>query len=204
MSKMHSLPCDVVLIPNTELSAKAVSASQSLAQFDNLFTLDNTNYFAHSSLYMLELKTADIDKATALLQGIAEQLRPITGIATQYDQKERFIDAEYEVTPALSQLQMQVIDTLNDMRNGMRAKDKERMLSATGIALENFQKYGYKPVGELFRPHITLTRFNNEPANAENVLPDMATFNGTFDRLGLFEMGDNGTCVRKIAEWSLK
>jgi len=198
-----SISCDVVLLPNTELSAKALSASQSLAQFDSLFTIDNNDFYAHSSLYMLELKTADLDKAVTLLQTIAKQLQPISGVATRYDQKERFIDAEYEVTAELSQLQMQVINTLNDVRNGMRAKDKERMLSATGVALKNFQQYGYKPVGELFRPHITLTRFNDEPTNAQSVLPDVATFSGTFDRLALFEMGDNGTCVRKIAEWNL-
>jgi 2'-5' RNA ligase len=124
-------------------------------------------------------------------------------LATRYDQKERFIDVEYTVSPELNQLQMKVINALNDVRSNMRAKDKERMLSATGMALKNFQQYGYKPVGELFRPHITLTRFNGEPDNASSVLPDIATFNGTFDRLALFEMGDNGTCIRKIAEWGL-
>jgi hypothetical protein len=71
---LDSLSFDVVLLPDAELSAKALSTSQSLAQFDSLFTLDNINMYVHASLYMLELKTADLDKATVLLKRIAEQL----------------------------------------------------------------------------------------------------------------------------------
>jgi hypothetical protein len=200
----NSIPCDVVLLPDYALSAKAVGASQSLDKFDSLFTLDNANFYAHASLYMLELKAEDLGRAANLIASIAKSVQTFSAIATRYDQKERFADAEYAVTPELSELQVKIIEALNGVRNGMRAKDRERMLSATGLALENYQQYGYKPIGDLFRPHMTLTRFSNEPVgDVEAVLPEVREFNGTFNRIGLFEMGDNGTCIREIGSWKL-
>ncbi len=86
----------------------------------------------------------------------------------------------------------------------MRGKDVERMKTATGLTLENYQNFGYKYVGDLFRPHITLTRFGSEQQTAVELLPDISTFNGVFDRIGLFEMGDNGTCIREIESWELR
>lgn len=110
---------------------------------------------------------------------------------------------EYARNEQTDSLQQQVITTLNPMRDSMREKDKTRMLEASGLALENFQNYGYKYVGELFRPHITFTRFSEIQPEAESLLPELTTFDGLFTKLGLFEMGDNGTCVRKIVEFDL-
>ncbi len=58
------------------------------------------------------------------------------------------------------------------------------MHSATGLALANFQNYGYKYVGELFRPHITLTRFKEEQPQAEKLLPNLSVFSGEFSKIG--------------------
>jgi len=200
----NSIPCDVVLLPSEALSSVALEASTQLAKLDNLFQLDNVNFYAHVSLYMLELKQADIEKVKDLLAAIAKSVQAQQLTANKYDQKELFIDAEYTRTATLDDLQSNVINALNSVRNGMRGKDVERMKTATGLALENYQNYGYKYVGELFRPHITLTRFGSEQQAAEEMLPDITTFNGTFDRIGLFAMGDNGTCIREIESWELQ
>jgi 2'-5' RNA ligase len=85
----------------------------------------------------------------------------------------------------------------------MREKDVAKMQDATGVMLENFKKYGYPAAGTLFRPHITLTRLKDHKPEITELLSDVRTFDGTFDRVGLFEMGDNGTCIRKIAEYGL-
>jgi hypothetical protein len=50
---------------------------------------------------------------------------------------------------------------------------------------------------------MTFTRFTNGKAIDVSNLPKPDEFSGSFIKLGLFEMGDNGTCVRKIAEFAL-
>lgn len=200
---MSSLPCDVVILPNNELAEKAMAASQRLAPLGSLFTLEIGKYFPHASLFMLQLKEDDIEIVKSLLAEIASKTDKLNLKASNFDQAHAFIDVEYARNEQIDALHQQVIAALNTVRDGMREKDKARMLGATDLALENFQNYGYKNVGELFRPHITFTRFNEEQPTAESLLPKISIFDGSFTKLGLFEMGNNGTCVRKIAEFDL-
>ncbi len=199
----NSLPYDVVLLPNESLSRSALKASATLSSLESLFTLDNINFYAHASLYMLQLESDVLELVTDKLAAIARAASPISMQATNYVQSDLFIDVGYAQKDTFEKLKMDVISALNPIRSDMRAKDKERMKTATGVALENYRKYGYKYVGELSRPHITFTRFDSDRPTAINLLPDVTTFSGVFDRLGLFEMGDNGTCIRKITEWKL-
>lgn len=198
-----SLDCDVVLLPEADLASKAIRASKSLQQLGGLFTLDNTTCFPHLSLYMLRLKQADIEIVQTKLKAIAGSSHIQQLVAKQYYQAMGFVDVEYGRNESLDHLQQKIVSALNPVRNGMRAKDEERMLEAEGLALQNFQMYGYKYVGELFRSHMSLTRLSNEQSSVKEMLPELAEFNGMFTKLGLFEMGDNGTCVRSIFELPL-
>lgn len=115
-----------------------------------------------------------------------------------------YVDPEYKVTNELQSLQENILDGINPLRAGMREKDIAKMQDATGTKLANLQKYGYPSIGKLFRPHMTLTRLKDHMPEVLDILPAINTFDGIFDRIGLFEMGDNGTCIRKILEISLK
>lgn len=198
------MPCDVVILPSNELAEKAIAASSLFAPYGSLFTLEVGKYFPHASLYMLQLKPTDIDQVQELLSGIVREFRSLELKAERFYQAQCYVDVEYEKSGQLVQLQQKVVAALNPIRDGMREKDKARMAEATGLALDNFEQYGYKYVGELFRPHITFTRLSEEITDFETVLPNFSSFNGTFTKIGLFEMGDNGTCIRKIAEFDLK
>jgi hypothetical protein len=204
---MKSIPCDIVLIPDEILTNKALSASKLLSDHDPFFTLEIGKFYPHMSLYMFQLEESDITKVEEILTNIASQTRIMNGKSTRYYLGEGhgvgYIDPEYEASDVLRTLQQLVIEAVNPIRAGMRESDKAKMQDATGVKLENLQKYGYPAVGELFRPHITLTRLKEHKPEVLQLLPGIATFNGTFDRIGLFEMGDNGTCIRKIAEYNL-
>lgn len=202
-SDMDSIPCDIVLLPSDELAEKLIQVSGTLGTQSPLFTLDGVSFYPHASLYMTQLKRDDLDKVKELLSGIASNVATLNLTASKYDQAMGFFDAEYERTKQLDELQKVVIDAINPIRDGMREKDKARMLEATGLARENFEKYGYAPVGELFRPHATITRFANEGTTDTSLLPNPAYLSGQFTHLGLFEMGDNGTCIKEIARYTL-
>jgi hypothetical protein len=200
---MNSLPYDIVLLPCEALAQKAIALSRRLKQYETLFTLEDGTYYPHASFYMVQLKTGDVDSVKKLLADIAAQSSPFDLVADRYDQALGFIDAEYRRTDVLDQLQTAVINAINPIRDGMREKDKVRMLEAEGLTLENYKQYGYRYVGKLFRPHLSITRFTDERSIDITDLPRPSELSGMFDRLGLFEMGDNGTCVRKIAEFTL-
>lgn len=201
---MNSLPCDIVLLPSKKLAQQATATSQTLEQHGTLFTLEEGKYYPHVSLYMTQLKVADLAIITTLLAQIASQTTVFNLTATRYDQAHGFIDAEYQRNQKIDALQQAVITAINPLRDGMREKDKARMLEATGLALENFRRYGYKYVGDFFRPHMSLTKFSNQLSFDTTQLPPVSYFSGTFDSLGLFEMGNHGTCIRKLMEFTLR
>jgi hypothetical protein len=202
---MTSLPIDIVLLPSDDLAQKAVATSKSLQTHGALFELNlATGPFPHASLYMTQLKVEDLDKTKEILAGIASKTSAFSLNATRYFQAECYIDPDYERTDDLANLQMMVVNTINPFRDGMREKDKARLPETTGLVRENLEKYGYRGVGELFRPHMTLARFANNKEIDTSILPDVSEFSGQFVKLGLFEMGDNGTCIRKIAEFELR
>ena len=204
---MNSISCDIVLLPDEALAGKAVTASQILSRFDPLFTLEIGAFYPHMSLYMFQLRTDDISKVARELHTIARSQTVITGIASNYclgtGYALGYIDSELEVTEELLNLQKNVIEAVDPIRDGMRQSDITRLSTAKGAALYNLQKYGYPAVGKLFRPHITLSRLKSHVPEVTSFLPPIGSFTGNFDRIGLCEMGENGTCVRMIDEFSL-
>lgn len=205
---MSSLPCDIVLLPSSELANRVIDASRLTKQYESFFTLEDGKYYPHMSLYMFQLNEADIPKVEEVLTRIAKNTQTVSAEATTYSLGTGFgvgyVDPEYKVTEELSSLQNTVVEAVNPIRAGMRESDIKKMQDAEGIKLQNLQKYGYPAIGDLFRPHITLTRLKEHNPKVLELLPqDVTTFSGVFDRLGLFEMGENGTCIRKIAEFPL-
>lgn len=204
---MKTIPCDIVLLPDEPLATRAIAASQLLEPFGTLFTLKAGEYYPHASLYMCQVAVDDLPKIEQTLQQVAATVGIFELSAVRYSLGQGFavgyVDPEYIVTDELRSAQEAVIAAINPLRAGMRESDIAKMKDASGVKLENLQKYGFPSVGELFRPHMTLTRLKENQPEALDVLPDVATFSGTFNRLGLFEMGLNGTCVRSIAEFPL-
>jgi len=197
---VQSTPCDIVLLPPDELAKKTIALSKQLAeQYKALFQLDQKGPFPHASLYMVQLKVADLEKAQEILARIAASTPQLSLLATDYYQSQGYIDAEYVRTDLLGRLQMAIVESINPIRDGMRERDKARMLEATGKVRENLEMYGYRGIGELFRPHMTIARFAERTPIDISKLPEPTGFNGTFTKLGLFEMGNNGTCIREIA-----
>lgn len=198
---MNNLSCDVVLFPNPLLAELAVISSKKLSELDSLFQLEDGKCYPHVSIYMLQLKTDDLERVGKLLEVIAHSFSSLQLTTQRYDQQEGYIDADYKKIEELSGLQTEVIQALNPIRDGMRPKDQARMHKAKGLEYDNYKKYGWKSVGDLFRPHMTISRLSTDNSKAMDMLGDYSKFDGTFNSIGLVEMGDNGTAVRKIFEF---
>ncbi|MBU6427293.1 DUF3977 family protein [Patescibacteria group bacterium] len=200
---LNSKAYDVVLVPETKITNEAIKISHDLEKFGTYFTLDNKTYFPHVSIYMLQIKDSDLDKVFGLLNEVAKGTRTITGTPRLFGTHNNYIDVEYEKTEEMRKLQMNVVNLLNPLRDGLRDRDKERLLTATGVEKETILKYGYRSVGEFFEPHLTFTRFKIEQKDTVNNMPNMSIFSGNFPEIGIYEMGDNGTCVKEIKKWKL-
>lgn len=195
-------------MPSNKLAQNAIAVSGSLKSLDPIFTLEIGRYYPHLSLYMFELKVESIPKIEEILQKLAQNTNKVNVSATKFYLDEvanlGYIDAEYDVTNDMKNLQDQVVASVNPLRAGLRERDKAKIADAEGLVLKNLQDYGYVAVGKLFRPHVTLTRFKKHTPEVLDMLPSINTFEGSFLKIGLFEMGNNGTCIRQIATYDLQ
>ncbi|HEY9744790.1 MAG TPA: hypothetical protein V6C99_01075 [Oculatellaceae cyanobacterium] len=206
---------DVVLLPSPAVNQIAVSASRQLsAQYETVFTLESGNLEPHMSLYMATLDKKGLRKAKQELSKIAEQTAPLPLKATAYDQdpKVGMFEIGYETTPSLVRLQNDIVDKIAPLRTSPWPKwnpvghhlDEWVPKRMDGEAKSNMQRYGYDEIGGLFRPHITLTRFISRGKKMEpEPLPPTQAFDDTFTKLALYEMGENGTCTKPVATFTL-
>ena len=201
--RMTSIPCDIVMIPDTDVINNAIALSEQLSKNETYFTLKEGEYYPHASLYMLQFDMNRIDEIKERLANVAKNSSGITLNPKEYHQEWGYLDVEYGREPNSDKLQMDVVNALNPIRDGLRQKDIDRLSEAVGLEKENILTYGYRSIGEKFAPHITITRFADRKDIDLTTLPEVSTFKATFSKIGIFEMGENGTCVRKIAEFNL-
>lgn len=203
----QTIACDIVLLPSEDQAKLAIQASQHLSQQGSLFTVDDKNLYAHVSLYMFQMDVANQEKCIAALQQIAtnNNVQNLKQEGYSYQDSGRYkgyVDISFVKNKAINSLQQQVVTALSSLRGAMREKDKQKMIDATGLELEYLQKYGYAGIGDLFRPHLTFTKFPTEIEPDLTPLTSPTNFTGEFTRLGLVEVGPHGTSIRKIAEFN--
>jgi len=191
------------MIPDADVTEKVILLSEQLGINETYFTLKEGEYYPHASLYMVQLDISKIDEIKERLSNVAANTSKITLNPKEYHQQWGYVDIEYEREGNSDKLQMDVVHALNPIRDGLRQKDIDRLPDAVGLERENILTYGYRSIGEKFTPHITITRFADRQDIDLTTLPDVSTFKASFSKIGIFEMGENGTCVRKIAEFSL-
>ena len=195
----ENILCDIVVLPNSPLKNRALTKSRELEEQGSYFILGNDTCVPHVSLYMLQIAASDLTTAESVLLEIAAAVKPLQLDASRPYHSNGYVDVEYQRFDGLDNLQMEVVRGLTPMRNGMYIDEIERMKIADGLKLENLQQYGYQNIGELFRPHMTFTRLKSE---TDFKLDNLDEFSGMFTKLGVFELGDNGTCARTIATFN--
>lgn len=210
---MTSLPTfDAVLLPTEEIGRRSVEASRILARNGTEFTLRDGEFYPHLSLYMGNFSQQNLWAAELLLVEIAKETLPLRLKAERYTQdlEQGMIEVTYENTGPITHLQKVVISALNPLRRGLRERDpvgrvlRKWLPTTTGEVRENLEQYGYDEIGSHFRPHITFSRFIRRDLRVDTAdLPLLAAYDGVFPRLGLFEMGEHGTCIRRVVELEL-
>jgi hypothetical protein len=157
-----------------------------------------------SKPYDVVLLPDDNLREKALQPTTISKNKTVKATALDYRHENEYLDIEYIKSDELVTLQEQIIETLNPIRDGLRERDKERVVDAVGETRSNLMKYGYRSVGNMFSPHLTFTRFKDNQKNILEALPAKESFDGTYPLIGIFEMGDNGTCIKKVGTWQLQ
>ena len=105
----------------------------------------------------------------------------------------------------LQQMQNELIAEVNKLRKGLLIEK-----APDGKALnkddETIQMYGFSEVNSKFKPHTTLNWFDISDHGDQKPVCKAPFLHQafTFDSIGLFILGPNGTCAQRLASFQLR
>lgn len=158
-----------------------IQASREEAFNGTLFTLNSIDRIPHLTLCQFDMGNERFPELREAVKAAAKETNIFDLEIKRHPQgcyqlKDRYLDIEFEPTEELAKLQEKIMQ----------------------IARNDCTFLSYQ-----FRPHVTLTRFISSKQTPRSHISD-ALFCRKFESVGIFQMGDHGTCVRALSCFLLK
>ena len=200
----NSTLLNVCIIPDDRVSAAFAALSQSLQSEHTLFTLGE-GLFAHMTVYMARFADEDVPTVVNSVGAALASARPFRCEHTGYFMTEgRYLEASYRKSPACMQFHEQMITHNKDLRiNPGHPFNEGYFAPYTDEQRQNAQETGYDLARNLYRPHVTLTRYTE--GNVPAVFPALPAAKLSFDvgKICVYKADDNGAIYELIREFSL-
>jgi hypothetical protein len=195
---------NVCVIPDERVSAECVSISQSLKNEDTLFVLGGDK-FAHMTAYMARFADDDIDKVVAGVENALKSVASFRCVHTGYFMTQgRYLEASYRKSAEFMALHESLITNLADTRINPGDPFEEGYFTPyTPEQQQNAKETGYDLARNLYRPHVTLTRYKE--GGVPEAFPAIAEANLTFnlDKVCVYKADDNGAVYELIQEFRI-
>lgn len=194
-------------IPN-EVARVAAKLSLEISKKEKaLFVLDNANFYPHVTIYAPECPADNLDEIWKKLKLVFENIRPIKFTYTGIKAEQGYIGVKANCSQEIRNIHEAIVEKINPLRGDHLREKYAKAESLEGYSKErrqNIQKYGNPDILNLYWPHMTIIRLKDEKV-AEKISKeiDWTTKEFTIDTAGVYEMGENGTCVKLVKEFKL-
>ena len=200
---------NVILLPDKETSLKAIELSNRSNHLGQTrYLLDGKHNHPHVTLYQSAFPTRNFDKINQSLVAVALQTKPIQIELNKFSSLLEFLFWDAVKSPQLLTLHQVVLQVLNPLRDGLLLPEDEARLELPSVSeamKASIRLYGYPVAGDLYPPHITITRFNTitEAQNAVSHLPPEPII-FTVSTIALANRGQNGTVNELYIKYPLE
>ncbi|MCH7641024.1 2'-5' RNA ligase family protein [Patescibacteria group bacterium] len=209
------LRLNIAIIPPEEVAIAAIKLSQELSKLGKAsFILDGRDFHPHVTCYSPEFPVKNLDKIVARLETLAKEYRAFENklegfVPTPEDPGT--VEVKLKKSKEIDELHRKIIKELNPLREGhLREKyrrpdfplkfPEDRRELMTKIMKE----VGYPRVLDAYGPHISIIRFENPEIAEEAIEKTEWKINSMrVEKIGIFTMGDYGTCKKLLNEFSL-
>jgi len=203
----NSVLVNVHVTPSDEVARQCVAISQSLKSDGTMFVLDGVTKFPHMTVFMFRVAN-DHDRLREILEAVKQALKGVESFPcehTGYFMTEgRYFEASYERTQPFMALHERLIDALQEFRlNPGRPYVEGYFTPYTDEQRENAERTGYDLAHNLFRPHITLTRYHEGRVPAEYPPTPDADLSFMLQNVCVYKADDNGAVYEKLAEFKI-
>ncbi|GAB6899019.1 hypothetical protein [Kineosporia succinea] len=221
---MAHLTLDVVLLLPPLLRELAVQASDQAGEsMESAFRLGHPHPAVpgagvcepHVSLFMLRLAEGRVGELMDEVAALATRTAPVPVVGQEWRPNPYGApELHYRRSARWTALQDDVVASAEPLRDGLRESDPagarpsrviERLEreDPTSAQLRQLVRYGYDEIGERFRPHVTVAWPRRPAPGFSGRLPEASRWDGVLDRIAVFGMGPNGTCVRPFGDAAL-
>lgn len=196
---------NVAIIPPEAVRERAIEMSEWIAAEGSQFVLDGEGLHPHVTLYHVALESDRVPLVITALSAGLESVRPFFLRQGPYRAVEdEWIDASYDRDEPIMRLHTSVIEAVAELRaNQETEKDREDFASLSDDERGSLSRSGWIGAFESYVPHLTFARLKEKDASIISKLP-FEDFGFYADRIGLYEMGEHGTCTRLVHEFTLK
>ncbi len=208
MDEAKFIRLNTVFLPDDRLNSLVLELAEQITRGkDEIFHIDNQKYFAHLTIYAPEYPLKNYYHILSVVDDFAKNFRPTQLIFDSFYVGWRYVGIIFKKTAEIEHLHETLLESLNPLREG-RVRDSYQSEIAAGKfspdQVTNIANYGYHNVLLAFEPHLTLARFTNETDALELAKKLNQTIKIPLtetSKLGVCEMGPNGTCTKIVQEF---
>lgn len=159
--------------------------------------------FAHMTVYMARFANTNIDKVA---NSVENALKSAVSFRCEHSgyfmTANRYLEASYRKSDGFVQLQEAIISYVAELRlNPGKPYEEGFFAPYTAEQQQNARETGYDLAGDLYRPHVTLTRYAE--GQVPETFPALPAANLSFglDKVGIHKADDNGAVYELVREF---
>lgn len=200
-----SVIINVCVIPEASVGGRCVELSQALKSDGTMFVLDGKSKFAHMTVFMARFANSKIPNA---LEATKKALSSVEGFLCEHTgyfmTAGRYLEASYRRSEEFLALHEALIANLKGYRiNPDNPFEEGYFTPYTDEQRKNAKETGYDLAHNLYRPHVTLTRY--EEGKVPETFPAFAPAKMSFQlsRVCVYKADDNGAVYEQLGEFTV-
>lgn len=198
---------NIVFIPPKEVANYSIGLCKKMKVNEVSFLLDGINNLPHITIYQLAIPENNLERLVEKLDQITKNFSAQKFIFTDFQEHTGFLGASFKLTESIKRVQEEIVEQITELREG------RNILEVNDPAVEDWPenhkrvvvRYGFDNLFDFYNPHITITRlpdFEKAQNLARKLSWPFAEFES--DAIGLYELGEFGTCNKLIREFKLR
>lgn len=199
---------NIAFIPPDDVASEVVKLSGDIGKKEeSYFCVDNLNFYPHITIYSPEYPAYNLEKVLDAVAELSKKLAPIKFIFKSIKTGQGFVGVEFNYSEEIKNIHESIVEKLNPLREGhIREKySASYQMEFSEEKKKNIQKYGYPNSMSLYHPHMSIARLKDEK-DAEKIAGEVTWPIKEFmvDKIGIYRMGNHGTCIELTKEVELR
>src|SRR5256885_4100862 len=201
--KYESSIINISALPPKPVADTISNLSIDLGRRGGLFEVDGVERHPHMTLYMARFPNSEIDAVLDHMRHLAAAFPRVRVKHTGFFfTPGNYYEVSYGRTDDLLTLHQSILNRLYRLRYSPRDPVVEEYFAPYSAEQRaNAVKWGYDLAGELFRPHITITRFSRPPSFHLPDPPEDLSFEVA--RIGIFDADGLGAATKHLGTFEL-